>query len=114
MNSYIYSAVGQLLSEDGPWNDDTVSYTIQNRLRTGLSLLAPNGSPWTQTYGYDGAKRLTNVTSSAGSFGYSYDPTRHLGVGTLTLPNGAYITNVWDSDARLQSTTLRNSGGMVL
>src|SRR5437879_1744284 len=94
---YFYDAAGQLLSEDGQWDDDTVSYAYQNRLRTGLSLLAPNGSPWTETYGYDGARRLTNVTSSAGGFGYGYDPTRHLQVGTLTLPNGAYIAEAYDS-----------------
>ena len=106
-NSYI-------VSEDGPWNDDTVSYTYQNRLRTGLSVLAPNGSPWTQTYAYDAARRLTNVTSSAGSFGYGYDPTRHLQVGTLTLPNRAYIAETYDSVDRLLSTTLKNSAGTVL
>jgi len=42
-----------------------VSYTYQNRLRAGLSLLAPNASPWAQSYGYDAAKRLTTLTSPA-------------------------------------------------
>ena len=65
---YGYDAVGQLLSEDGPWVNDTVSYTYANRLRTGLSLLAPNADAWTQSYGYDSARRLTSVTSPAGSF----------------------------------------------
>ena len=107
--TYGYDDVGQLLSEDGPWADDTVSYTYNNRLRASVSVLAPNASPWTESYAYDAAKRLTNVTSAAGSFGYMYDPTRNLQVGRLTLPNGASITNAYDSVARLLSTTLKNS-----
>src|SRR5205807_2210211 len=104
----------QLLSEDGPWSDDTVSYTYNNRLRNSLSLQQPTADAWTQTYAYDGAKRLTNTFSPAGSFGYSYDATRQMQVANLALPNGAYITNTYDSVARLLSTTLKNSGNTNL
>ena len=72
--AYGYDAAGQLLSEDGPWAYDTVSYTYNNRLRTGLSVQAPNADAWTQSYGYDSARRLTSVTSPAGAFSYTYDP----------------------------------------
>ena len=41
--SYSYDAASQLLSEGGLWADDTVSFTYQNRLGTGLILLAPDG-----------------------------------------------------------------------
>ena len=75
-NKYSYDAASQLLTEDGPWTDDTVSYTNLNRLRKGLSLLQPSGSPWTNGYAYDAARRLTNVTSPAGAFGYAYDAPR--------------------------------------
>lgn len=34
MSAYSYDQVGQLLSEDGPWSNDTVSYTYANRLRS--------------------------------------------------------------------------------
>ena len=78
---YNYDSVGQLLSEDGPWNSDTVSYSYANRLRTGLSLQAPSASSWVQSYGYDAAKRLTSVTSPVGAFGYIYDAQRAM------LPN---------------------------
>jgi RHS repeat-associated protein len=111
---YGFDAAGQLLSGDGPWNDDTVTYTYNNRLRSSLSLPAPNGSPWDQTYAYDGARRLTNTTSPAVSFGYAYDGTRQLKVKKLTLPNSAYITNAYDSVARLLSTELENSGNTIL
>jgi RHS repeat-associated protein len=112
--TYGYDATGQLLTEDGPWADDTVSYGYNNRLRTSLSLLAPNASPWTQSYSYDAARRLQTLASPAGSFSYAYDPTRNLQVGKLTLPSGAYITNSYDSVARVLSTQLRNSSAGIL
>ncbi len=112
--SYAYDAASQLLSEGGLWADDTVSFTYQNRLRTGLSLSAPDASAWSQTYGYDLARRLTSLSSPAGSFSHAYDGTRHMQVAKLTLPNSLYITNIYDSVARLLSTTLENSGNAAL
>jgi len=76
----------RFLSEDGPWSDDSVNYTYNNRLRSGLSLLAPNGSPWTQSYSYDPAKRLTSITSPAGTFAYAYDAQRSTLPTKLSLP----------------------------
>jgi RHS repeat-associated protein len=106
---YSHDAVGQLLNEDGPWVDDTVSYTYANRLRTGLSVLAPNASAWTVSYAYDAAKRLTNVTSQAGAFGYTYSAPRSMLPAELALPSGAFMTNTFDAVARLLSTTLESS-----
>jgi RHS repeat-associated protein len=110
-NSYSYDAVGQLLSEDGPWPSDTVSCTYTNRLRTSLSLAQPSASAWTNGYLYDPAKRLTNITSQAGAFGYVYGApsTASALVRKVTLPNSAFITNTYGSVARLLSTTLKNS-----
>jgi RHS repeat-associated protein len=106
---YNYDAVGQILSEDGPWANDTVSYTYNDRLRSGLSVVAPNASAWTESYGYDTAKRLTSVTSPAGAFSYAYDALRSTLPAKLTLPNSAYITNTYDNVARLLSTVLKTS-----
>ncbi len=111
---YGYDLAGQLLGEDGPWTNDTVSYTYNNRLRNSLGLSQPDAGAWTQTYGYDGARRLTGTASSAGSFAYAYDGTRQMLVKKLTLPSGAYITNAFDSVARLTGTTLANSANGVL
>jgi YD repeat-containing protein len=69
--AYGYDAVGQLLSENGPWANDTVSYTYANRLRMSSGLQAPSGSAWSQSYNYDSARRLTNVVSPAGTFSYA-------------------------------------------
>jgi RHS repeat-associated protein len=111
---YNYDRASQLKSEGGLWPNDTVSYTYNNRLRTGLALAQPNTSPWSQSYGYDNARRLTSLTSPAGGFGYAYDAVRKLQVADLTLPNGAYITNTFDNMARLTGTYLDNSSGTAL
>ncbi|HTV61130.1 MAG TPA: hypothetical protein VMH30_01030, partial [Verrucomicrobiae bacterium] len=103
---YSYDAVGQLLSEGGLWPEDVVSYSYNNRLRTGLTIQAANASPWMQDYGYDSARRLTSVSSPAGAFGYVYDPVKLQRVDELMLPDGAYITNTFDSVARLLGTAM--------
>ena len=108
----------QLASEDGPWADDTVSYTYASRLRSQLSLTQPNAAPWTQGYGYDQYFRLTNVVSAAGAFNYWYPtgsswattlpeyldyPTRdESGSGFQT-----YIQYGYDGLGRLTQTYLR-------
>ena len=116
--AFTYNNAGLLQSEDGPWAYDTVTYSYANKLRTGLSLQEPSASDWTESYGYDSAKRLTSLTSPAGAFGYVYTsgcgcPSGSL-VKKITLPNGAYITNNFDAMARMMDTTLKNSGNTSL
>jgi YD repeat-containing protein len=113
--AFSYTKTGQLQSESGPWASDTVTYTYFDQLRTELDLQQPNGPDWVQSYGYDAANRMTNITSPAGSFTYSYNPGL---AGTLdssslvqkiVLPNGAFITNTYDSNARMLGTWLYNN-----
>ena len=114
-SKYTYDGAGQILSEDGPWDSDTVSYTYSARLRSSLNLFQPGASAWTNGYGYDAAKRLTDVTSQAGTFGYTYPAaSSQYQVSRLSLPNGSFITNNYDSSARLLSTVLKNSGQSTL
>src|SRR6266496_3052558 len=80
----------------GPWSSDTVSNSYSNRLRTALSLAQPTGA-WTNGFGYDSAKRLTNVTSQAGSFAYTLVGQASRLTQKISLPNGSYITNTYDS-----------------
>ena len=111
---YSYAAGGQLWTEDGPWSSDTVTNSYSNRLRTGLSLAQPTGS-WTNSFGYDAAKRLTSVTSPAGAFTYT------LGAASaasplpkkLAQPNTSYITVTYDAVARLRGTYLKTSGNVL-
>jgi RHS repeat-associated protein len=108
---YTYTSGNQLLTEDGPWDNDTVTYAYSSQLRSSLSLLQPSASPWTNTLVYDAAKRMTNITSPAGAFAYSYPASSSQYQASITLlPNGSFITNAYDSSARLLSTVLKNSG----
>src|ERR1043165_5248668 len=83
---YTFDSVGQLLTEDGPFASDTVTNTYVNRMRIALTLQQPAGT-WTNGFIYDAAARLTNVTSQAGAFTYSYlAPINHQ-PSTINLPN---------------------------
>ncbi len=55
--------------EDGPWNDDTVSasWLQQSLAQLSLNLQQPDADAWAQTYMYDAARRLTNITTPAGA-----------------------------------------------
>src|SRR5437899_687504 len=111
-NAFTYSDSGQLLTEDGPFANDTITSVYWSRMRTNLSLAQPTGV-WTNAFGYDSANRLNGVTSPAGTFSYTYDEpsTRLTG---LTLPSGAYVNNTYDTMSRLTNSFLFNSVGTPL
>ena len=110
---YTYTSGNQLLTEDGPWSSDTVTNSYTYRQRTGWVVQQPTGT-WTNRFGYDTAKRLTNVTSQAGSFNYTYLYPRLSLPAKIALPNSSYITNAYDGVARLTGAYLKNSGNSVL
>ena len=114
-NTFSYTQVGQLASENGPWANDTVSYLYSQMLRTNLTLTQPSGS-WVQGYGYDNAWRMTNIASTAGAFSYAFGGMSAASslIKQISLPNGAFITNTYDSMARLLSTALENSSNSNL
>src|SRR5580765_3054863 len=113
-NRFTYTTGNQLLTESGPFASSTVTNTYVNRLRTKLTLAQPTGV-WTNAFAYDAAHRLTNVSSAAGPFAYQYVGARPSTLVTrLSLPNTAYITNTFDSSARLTGTYLTNSGNTTL
>jgi RHS repeat-associated protein len=59
--AFAWTPWGALASEDGPWADDTVAFSHNaSGLRSGLSLLQPGASAWSQTCRYDAAGNLTN------------------------------------------------------
>lgn len=113
--TYTYSDFGQLLSEDGPWSNDTVTYSYAtNMLRSGLKLQQPYSQDWSQTYAYDSAGRLFSLSSPAGAFGYIYDSDRHMNPCLVTLGNGSVISNTFDALNRLTGTYLKTSAGSVI
>ena len=106
---YGYDGAGQLLSEDGPWAGDTVSYVYTNRLRASLSLSQVTAPAWVQNYGYDPARRLTRVISPAGEFDYTLGGASSASplIKRLLLPNGAFITNTYDNARRLKRIVIK-------
>ena len=110
-NKYTYTIAGRLWTEDGPWANDTVTNFYNNGLRTNLILAQPVGT-WTNGFGYDAAKRLTNVTSKAGAFTYTLGASGAASplIKKISLPNTSYITNAYDGNARLLFTKLNTSG----
>jgi RHS repeat-associated protein len=116
---YSYSGFGAIASEDGPWENDTVSYTYANELRNGLTLQQPSSSAWAQTYDYDTANRLTAIASPAGTFAYGYHagfsgPSPATLVRQISLPNSSAITNRYDTHGHLLGTWLRDNAGTIL
>ncbi len=115
--TFTYTQTGQLASETGPWASETISYSYSDRLRAALSLQQPNASAWAQTYLYDMAYRMTNITSPAGTFSYTYNSglggtsAASSQISEIILPNGAYITNTYDNNGRMLGTWLTNSAG---
>src|SRR2546426_384742 len=84
VDTTVYSYASQLLaSEDGPWDNDSVSYTYSNRLRSGLTLVQPNASPLSQSYGYDAANRLQTLSSQPAR---SHTPIKPLAISLPIWP----------------------------
>ena len=80
----------------------------------------PNSDDWIETYGYDLAARMDATTSPAGTFNYTYNPglagttAASSLIAKIALPNGAFITNTYDGNARMLGTWLYNSSASAL
>jgi RHS repeat-associated protein len=112
-NNYTYTSGNQLLSEGGVFASDLVTNGYVNRLRTGLGLQQPTGE-WTNGFSYDAAQRFNTIKSPAGTFSYYYKTGAQWLMSGIALPNTSFITNFYDSDARLTATYLKTSGGSTL
>jgi len=110
-SAYAYTSGGLPWKEDGPWASDTVTNIYKYRMRTNLTLLQPTGT-WTNRFGYDATKALTEVASPGGTFTYTLGAVNVAGPlpKKITLGNTSYITNTYDSMARLTGTYLKTSG----
>lgn len=112
---YAYNSVGLLTLEDGPWDNDAVSFGYTNTLRSTMSVqAATGGAETTFAYTYDTMGRLSTVSGPAGLSTYSYRPDPSALVSKILYSNGAYITNSYTNTMLLAETALKNSGGTVL
>jgi len=114
--SFGWTDGGLLAYEDGPWSHDRIDYTYAARMRSAFSLEQENAGAWVQGYAYDDYRRLTNVTSVAGTFYTQYESTAWEGTSTasslpqyLNLPGGSRIENTHDGLGRLLSTVLKDA-----
>jgi RHS repeat-associated protein len=115
-NRFSYRPSGLMLTENGPWTNDTLTLTYMNGLRSSLSLAQPSGSPWTESYSYDGLRRLQGLTSPAGAFAYHYLPSGEPAavsrlLSQVDLPNGLSRFNQFDGLSQMRATWLSPSGG---
>ena len=105
---YDYDTRGRILSIDGPWASDTISYTYNAAGRRATSRI-DGGSETTSTY--DSKGRLDILTSPAGSFDYSYSGSTGR-LGGITFPNGVMTTShSYDSKGRLTGVQNSRSNG---
>jgi RHS repeat-associated protein len=119
-NQYTYTSYGRLKTENGPWASDVLTIVLNSdRQRTNISMTQPSGT-LNESFTYDAARRLQSVVSPAGTFTYQYH-TGLASIGTpasliqkISLPNNAYITNLFDTVARLTSTALKTSSDATL
>ncbi len=112
--AFTWTPGDQLAGETGPWANDAIGYTYNNRLRGSVSLAQPSASPWVQSYGYDQAWRLASVSSPAGAFGYNYTSGSSELVNYMTYPNGASSGRGFDDVARLSTVYLLSAQNAVL
>ena len=112
-SSYAYYQGGALASEDGPWANDTVSYTYGNtRELLTISAQQPSGS-FTVTNAWDSVRRLKSVTSPAGQFAYTYTNNAALTAHGIAWSAGPRITNRFDGLGRMTNTALITNGTAV-
>lgn len=107
--TFTWTPGNQLAVENGPWGEDAVNYNYDpnSRLRIGMSVAAPNATPWAQSYAYDSVMRLSSVVSPAGEFDYLGYSGAMDQPEEISMSGGySYIYNGFDGLARLGSTSL--------
>ena len=83
VTKWTYDVLGNLMSMDGPWANDTVSYTYdEDGWRSSMKI----GDNFTVSYNRNQQGKTTSVESPAGEFDYSYAPSGEL--SALDMPNG--------------------------
>jgi RHS repeat-associated protein len=107
---FAYDANSSLLSFDGPWAGDTITYAY-SALGQRTNLIAQGSQP--AGYDYDALNRLTRVRLGAQSHTYSYSGPSPL-FNRLDRPNGTYTTYQYDHLNRLIGLSNRRSTGQVV
>lgn len=104
--NYAYDTRGQLLSEDGPYANDTVSYTYDDLGRR--ATMQVNGADQV-TYNYDTLGRLDTLVAPSGTFDPVYVGNTAM-LDRLNLPNGSKAIYGYDSPLQ-RLTSVQNQTG---
>ena len=117
--TYSYFAVtntqlgaGGLQSIDGPWSNDTISYTYDELGRVSTRTIDTKAVKLT----YDALGRVSSVTNVLGTFTNNYVGATFR-IATNTMPNGQFTTFSYfptNEDLRLQTVHHKKSGGSTL
>ena len=110
--SWTYNANGDILTEDGPFTDDTVTYTYASGRKSGMAF-----SDLETSYAYDPMSRVSGVTASNGEapaqalalsgvegFAYTF-LARSNKVAGVTLNGGPSVAHSFDDLGRLTQKT---------
>jgi RHS repeat-associated protein len=100
---FSYDANSRTLSVDGPWDNDTLTYTYDSLGR--VSTIQQQGEE-TIHYTYDALFRLQEITKGGRSFVYNYSPGSASSLPeSLTRPNGSRTDYLLDALKRLAKIT---------
>jgi RHS repeat-associated protein len=109
--NFTYDANSQLLSVNGPWANDTITYQY-DALGRRVILTPEQGQP--VTYGYDVLNRLTTIQLGSDlPFIYNYSGASPLPL-KLTRPDGSFTSYTYDNLKRLASVTNRKASGTLI
>jgi RHS repeat-associated protein len=107
---FAYNLDSQLVSTDGPWENDTLTYQYDALgRRTGLS--PQEGA--SLSYAYDNLNRLTGIQTGARTYSYAYSDANPL-VRSLTRPNGSVTTYQYDTLNRLTEISNKTSSDEII
>ena len=112
---YLYDAADQLLSEGGLWDDDTVTCTYANRLRSSLSLAFTNSGLANGTLYYFVVSAGNTFGESTNSAQVSVRPTSFAFVAMNTANAAGQLQISWPADHtgwQLQSQTNNLTSGL--
>jgi len=107
---FTYDKDSRLLSVDGPWVNDTITYQY-DKLGRMIGLSVQGGQ--SVVYKYDTLNRLTEIQTDAESYQYHYTGVNPL-VQTLTRPNGSKTVYQYDALKRLALISHRNASDAVI
>ena len=108
--TYAYDANSHLTTSDGPWVDDTITYTF-DALGRRTNLLVQGSQP--TGYDYDALNRLKDVRVGAQTYAYTYASGNPL-AQRLDRPNGSFTTYQYDGFNRLTALSNRRSTSEVI